>query len=236
MSDATTDIPLEEVRQNLLDAALPEVPFSGWSSRTWAEAARSCGIDQGHARLAFPRKGLDMLLFFHETLDRETAARIAAEPLEGRFRDRVEQAVRMRIEAGFEHRDALLRGAAYLSLPLNIGEGVCAIWQTSDMIWTSLGDRSPRSSPNWYSKRATLSGIYAATSLHWMSGEDEAKTWEFLHRRIGDVMRFEQTKARMRESTLVKCSTAFTRPFLRKEKPGPPAPGAAKPVDLPGSP
>ena len=50
---------------------------------------------------------------------------------------------------------------------------------------------------NWYTKRATLSGVYSATVLFWLGDDslDNQATWEFLDRRISDVMRIEKAKA-----------------------------------------
>jgi ubiquinone biosynthesis protein COQ9 len=43
-------------------------------------------------------------------------------------------------------------------LPMYAADGARAIWGTADAIWTALGDTSE--DVNWYTKRATLSGVY----------------------------------------------------------------------------
>jgi len=50
---------------------------------------------------------------------------------------------------------------------------------------------------NFYTKRAILAGVYSSTLLRWFTddSEDEKATFEFLDRRIDDVMRFEKFKA-----------------------------------------
>jgi ubiquinone biosynthesis protein COQ9 len=65
-----------------------------------------------------------------------------------------------------------------------------------------LGDTS--TDFNWYTKRATLSGVYGSTVLFWL-GDDSpghAATWEFLDRRIADVMQIEKFKAALRDNPL----------------------------------
>ncbi len=71
------------------------------------------------------------------------------------------------------------------------------IWGTADAIWTALGDTSD--DVNWYTKRATLSGVYSATVLYWLgdSSEGHTATWAFLDRRIENVMQIEKLKAQV---------------------------------------
>ena len=79
---------------------------------------------------------------------------------------------------------------------------------TADTIWTALGDTSR--DLNWYTKRASLSAVYAATLLFWL-GDDtpgQKATWDFLDRRIENVMAFEKTKARFRENPVGKALLA----------------------------
>ena len=59
---------------------------------------------------------------------------------------------------------------------------------------------------NWYTKRATLSGVYSSTLLFWLGDDspDHEKTWEFLDRRIGNVMQFEKLKAQVNDNPLFK--------------------------------
>ena len=46
-----------------------------------------------------------------------------------------------------------------------------------------------------------LAAVYAATLNHWLADETPAHeaTWEFLDRRIEDVMRIEKFKAKLRD-------------------------------------
>jgi ubiquinone biosynthesis protein COQ9 len=62
---------------------------------------------------------------------------------------------------------------------------------------------------NWYSKRAILSGVYSSTVLYWLgdTSPGHAATWEFLDRRIDDVMQFEKVKKAANDSPVL-------RPFL----------------------
>ena len=60
----------------------------------------------------------------------------------------------------------------------------------------ALGDTSD--DVNWYTKRLSLSGVISSTVLYWLGDTSDGppKTWAFLDRRIGDVMRIETVKAK----------------------------------------
>lgn len=187
----------------ILDAALPHVPFDGWSEATLRAAADDAGVDPALARALFPRGAVDLALAYHRRGDAAMVARLKDTDLSAmRFRDRIAAAVRFRLEA-VEDRELVQRGSTLFALPQHAADGAKAIWGTADLIWTSLGDASD--DINWYTKRATLSGVYGSTVLYWLgdTSEGHAATWEFLDRRIEDVMRFEQVKAKVRDNPLL---------------------------------
>lgn len=187
----------------LLEAALAHVAFDGWSEATFRAAAEDAGIPLTTARMALPRGAVDLALAFHTQGDALMSARLEAEDLsEMRFRDRIAAAVRFRLEA-VEDKEAVRRGTTLFALPVHAADGAKAIWGTCDKIWTALGDTSE--DVNWYTKRATLSGVYGATVLFWLGDDshDNAATWEFLDRRIDDVMRIETLKAQVNKNPVL---------------------------------
>lgn len=214
----------------LLDAALLHVPFDGWSDEALKAAAQDAGIDLATARALLPRGGVDLALAFHRRGDAAMAARLAREDLSAlRFRDRIATAVRYRIEAA-EDRELVRRGTTLFALPPYAADGARAIWGTVDLIWTSLGDTS--TDYNWYTKRATLAGVYSATVLYWLGDDSPGAqaTWNFLDRRIDGVMQFERFKGAVEKNPLARALLAGPRAVLSCIK----APGAAPRSDLPG--
>jgi ubiquinone biosynthesis protein COQ9 len=91
---------------------------------------------------------------------------------------------------------------------MHAADGAKAIWGTADRIWTALGDTSD--DLNWYTKRAMLSAVHGATVLYWLgdTSPGHQATWEFLDRRIEQVMQFEKLKASFRENPLGKAVMA----------------------------
>jgi ubiquinone biosynthesis protein COQ9 len=216
--------------ETLLDAALVHVPFDGWSEAALKAAAADCGIDLATARAAFPRGGVDLALAYHRRGDAAMAARLAAQDLSHlRFRDRIATAVRYRLEAA-EDRELVRRGTTLFALPPYAADGARAIWGTADLIWSALGDTS--TDYNWYTKRASLAGVYSATVLFWLGDETPGAqaTWSFLDRRIDGVMQFERIKGALEKNALARAVFAGPRALLSCLK----APARNAQTDLPG--
>jgi len=189
----------------ILDAALMHVPFDGWSEASFAAAASDAEVPLAEARVLFPRGAVDLAVAFHKRGDARLADRLAEADLGAmRFRERVTWAVRTRLDLVEDDKESVRRGATLFALPIYAPDGARLVWGTADTIWTGLGDSSD--DLNWYTKRATLSGVYSAVVLYWLGDQtpNHASTWAFLDRRIADVMRFEEMKAKARGNPLLK--------------------------------
>lgn len=200
------ETPDTDPKDRILDAALPHVAFDGWSATTFAAAIRDSGIAPGLARALFSRPA-DLALFWHRRGDDHMTATLAARDLtQLRFRDRITLALRLRLAAA--DREVMRRSTALFALPQHAADGAKAVWHTADAVWRALGDTSR--DLNWYTKRASLSAVHAATLLYWLGDDspDQSATWSFLDRRIDDVMRFEKSKATFRENPIGKALLA----------------------------
>ena len=189
-----------DIKAKLLDAAKMHVPLDGWSEDAFQAAIRDTGIEPGLARAVCPRGAVDLALAYHAEGDALMLERLTTEDLSQlRFRDRVAAAVRYRLEA-VDDKELVRRGMTLFSLPMYAADGAKAVWGTCDLIWTALGDTSD--DVNWYTKRATLSGVYSTTLLYWLGDDSPGHeaTWAFLDRRIENVMSFEKLKAQMRDN------------------------------------
>ena len=221
----------DDIKEQLLDAALPHVAFDGWSETTFRAAMADAGIEPSLGRSVCPRGAVDLALAYHERGDAAMVARLNSEDMSAmRFRDRIAAAVRYRLEAVGD-KEAVRRATTLFSLPIHAADGARAIWGTADRIWTTLGDTSE--DVNWYTKRATLSGVYGSTVLYWLGDDSEghAETWAFLDRRIDDVMQFEKVKAQVNENPVLSRVMAGPNWVLSHVR----APRRAPDMDLPGS-
>ncbi|MEM6480140.1 MAG: COQ9 family protein [Pseudomonadota bacterium] len=211
----------------MFEAALGHVVFDGWSPTTFRAAVADSGVDEAVARGIFPRGALDLAVAFHKAGDAEMAARIATEDMgQLRYSQKVARAVQIRFEV-IPDKEAVRRGTTLFSLPQYAAEGTQLIWGTADAIWKALGDTSD--DINWYTKRATLVGVYSSTLLYWLGDDslDDQATWSFLDRRIEDVMQIEKVKSKVNESPILRSLFAGPRMLASLVK----APSA---TDMPG--
>ncbi|MGI3169372.1 COQ9 family protein [Pseudooceanicola sp. C21-150M6] len=188
---------MTDTRDRMIDAILMHVPFDGWSETAFQAAIQDAGVQEDLARGMFPRGARDLARAWHDRGDAAMQTAMAEADLSGlRYSEKVAHAVRLRIEA-ISDKEALRRATTQNILPLNAPEGMKMLWQTADAIWTTLGDTSD--DYNWYTKRALLSGVIGSTLLFWLGDDSPGNdaTWDFLDRRIADVMQVEKVKSRV---------------------------------------
>ena len=200
------EMTLDELRPVLVGAALPHVPFDGWSAQALERAAADLGVPADRARLAFGSAATRSARALAGALVQAYIARADAEmvrALDGldlgqrKVRDRITLAVRTRLEQAAADKEAVRRAAHVLGLPGNARLSARSLWRTADAMWRAAGDTA--TDYNHYTKRAILSAVYGSVLLVWLNdqSEDHAETWAFLDRRIAGVMQFEKTKAKL---------------------------------------
>jgi ubiquinone biosynthesis protein COQ9 len=194
---------MQDAKDRILDAALVHVAFDGWSDATLKAAMHDSGLQPGLAHALFPRGGIDLAVAYHKRGDHGMAvAFAAAHTSELRLREKITMAVRLRLSEA--NPELVRRGTVLFGLPNHAIEGAGLMWGTADAIWNVVGDTSR--DLNWYTKRATLTGVYGATVLYWLGDTSHgfADTWAFLDRRISDVMQIEKVKATVRANPFAK--------------------------------
>jgi ubiquinone biosynthesis protein COQ9 len=183
-------------RESLALDVAAEAAFSGWSTAALRHAAQQAGAPAGEAERLFPGGPPDVLAWLSERADLRTVAAMEAAGADGlKIRDRIKLAVRTRIEQTVGGKESVRRGLSMLALPFNGPLALKLLYRTVDAIWYAAGDTS--TDFNFYTKRATLAGVYSSTLLYWLNDRSEGNeaTWGFLDRRIDNVMRFEKWKA-----------------------------------------
>ncbi|MCW5736996.1 MAG: COQ9 family protein [Enhydrobacter sp.] len=188
--------PDASLRGQLAEAVAHEAAFGGWSDTAMRAAARQIGAPEGEAERLFPGGPVAVLAWLSERADLRTVEAMEAAGASGlKIRERIKMAVRARIEQTVGGRESVRRGLATLALPSNAALGLKLLYRTVDAIWYAAGDTS--TDFNFYTKRATLAGVYSSTLFYWLNDRSEGSeaTWGFLDRRIENVMRFEKWKA-----------------------------------------
>ena len=181
----------------ILDAILKHVPFEGWTSRALNMAMSGSGLSAGAEHIYVPDGALGLIRIWSERLDQQMAAAIDERGFDNmRIRDKVTEAVWLRLELLRPHQEAARRAVSRLSLPDGSGQAATQLWASADVIWTAIGDTSE--DYNYYTKRTILSGVIGSSLFVWLADdtEDKSEARAFLERRIENVMQFEKFKGR----------------------------------------
>jgi ubiquinone biosynthesis protein COQ9 len=190
-------------------AALPHVPFDGWTETALRRGAKDAGLEPVEAVSAFPGGAADMVAHFSALSDRRMLEALDGMDLAAmRTPHRVAAAVRVRLEQAEPYRDAVQQAISFLALPLNAPLGAKLLYRTVDAIWYAAGDTA--TDWNYYSKRGLLAGVFGATVLYWLNDKSEgcAETWDFLDRRLRDVAAFGKATGGLKERL-----KGFPRPY-----------------------
>jgi len=146
--------------------------------------------------MLFPGGPAELVEVFCDLADRRMAEAAAAMDFSGvRAPERVRAVIAARFALMRPHKEAVRRALGLLALPMHAG----AAARTASAIWYAAGDSAVGF--DWYSKRATVAGIYAATLLAWLAdpSDDDHATLEFLDRRLADVGRIGGVRRRIEE-------------------------------------
>ncbi len=200
MTQAANTLPddptLDEIRSALIGDVATNAAFDGWGAQAVAVAAQMRGIDPDIARLAFAGGATAMIDAWFAHVDAEMVDRLPPEQLAAmKIRARITALVEARIAIVEPDREALRRATAILAMPQNVPLAARLGWRATDAMWRLAGDTA--TDFNHYTKRITLSAVYASTMAVFLDddSEDHADTRAFLARRIDNVMQFEKLKA-----------------------------------------
>ncbi|MCH8092117.1 MAG: COQ9 family protein [Proteobacteria bacterium] len=204
----------------IVEAMLPHVPFDGWTAKALTAGVEDAGFDPSAAPLAFPGGMAEVAEHFSALADRRMMAELERRKVGERpVRERISLAVRVRLEQNAQNREALRHLLSYLALPTNAPVALKCLYRTVDAMWHAAGDTA--TDFNFYTKRATLAGVFGATVLYWLNDTSEGfeKTFAFLDRRIENAMTIGKAGGRL-GAILAGIPTPFGR------RPGPPGGGA----------
>ncbi len=192
---------IEDTREKILLAMLPHVAFDGWNRRSLDAGAAAAGLPPEMTLRAFPDGAEEVIGYWSSYSDRRMAEGMERMKLDAmRVRDRIATAVRLRIEVNSRYREAVRRALSFLALPQNAAVAARNTYNTVDAIWYAVGDTSTDFS--FYTKRGLLAPVYVSTVLYWLNDESDgcAETWEYLDRRIENVLEIPKIQARIQDA------------------------------------
>ncbi len=184
-----TDSDVFSQKDALLEAILPDVVFDGWSQSALTHAAAQLGIDTASLDAILPSGAVELARWLDDWADRRMIAALERHDLATlRTHQRLILGIRLRLEALAPYREAVRRAIVLNTPPFALTKAPQAVYRTVDALWYCAGDSA--TDFNFYTKRALLAAVYSATVLYWLDDrtEDLNDTWDFLDRRIADVL------------------------------------------------
>ena len=183
----------QTIQHQLIEAVFSHIPFDGWSDTSLKMAAADCGLSEADLAVLFPAGITDAVAAYGAYADKMMVAE---------FEDRhhydstsmpvhikIRTLILVRLEQAAPHKEVVRRTLALLARPHHAKMGAKMLYDTVDAMWRVAGDTS--TDYNFYTKRASLSAVYSATLLAFLSDNsaDMAKTVAFLDRRLADIAR-----------------------------------------------
>lgn len=197
-----------DIRDRIVEAALPDVPFDGWVWDLIEKSSVKSGFDADMAAAVFPGRMADVLDHFAEMADRWMLQRLETiDPDDLRVRDRVKTAVLLRLRSLYPWREAVRQSASFWALPARMRRAGKITWRTADHIWRWAGDQSE--DYNFYTKRTLLCGVLVPTLLAWLDDDSQGmtETEAFLDRRIESVMTLGKAVGKLKSFRFIKKRT-----------------------------
>ena len=211
----------EHIPDYVIEAILNHVPFDGWSSASLDMAAADCGLSEAEMHNFFPAGIADAIAAYSAYADNnmvtafhdQDATDVAAMPIHMKIRT----LILVRFEQAASCKEVVRRTLAVLARPQNAKLAAQLLYSTVDEMWRAAGDTS--TDYNFYTKRATLSAVYSATLLVFLSDNsvDMAKTEAFLDRRLADVAKLPKMArpAKGMADMAMRFAARFAGPIMR---------------------
>ncbi len=206
----------DQIPDNVIEAILNHIPFDGWSTVSLELAASDCGLSKAEVHSLFPKGIADAIAAYGAYADKnmitafhsQDPTALATMPVHIKIRS----LILVRLEQASPYKEVVRRTLAVLAQPQYTKLAAHLLYTTVDEMWRAAGDTS--TDYNFYTKRATLSAVYSATLLAFLSDNsaDMAKTEAFLDRRLADVARVAKISGPAKK--MFETVSSFFKPSL----------------------
>lgn len=170
-------------QEQILQFCLKNAAFHGWTKKLLKNACKNAGLDENYWQIPFPEGAVDVIDYYTTQANTRMLEGVKLDAL--KTPEKIKALIKNRLT---QHEDekAVIRSCIAV-YALHPASGLAASYRTIDAIWRAAGDTA--SDWNFYSKRALLAGVYAATLNFWLddSSKNHEKTWEYLDARLANV-------------------------------------------------
>ncbi|AHC73509.1 hypothetical protein P856_282 [Candidatus Endolissoclinum faulkneri L5] len=180
---------LDLLRINILEAALPYIPYDGWTRKSLIKGACSVGYAAADVDIAFPLGVREAVMCWLSLIDASMESDVLAYDLvELRIREKVALSVRLRLEKTLPYKEVMRRALSFMCIPSNMNILTSSFFNTADRIWLISGDTS--NDYTYYTRRILVAVVLSSTLIYWLddNSDNHTDTWAFLNRSIDDVM------------------------------------------------
>ena len=170
----------------VLESALPNVKIYGWTETVFNQAVKSADLGKPLVSRIFPNGLSDLVMEFYNRIDDEMLILFNSSTVDTlKYSERISLAIKLRFKAMEPYREVTKQAIAYHAIPSHNIDGMKSLANTSNLIWEYLEDTS--TDFNYYTKRITLAGVIASTTLVWVNDIDNTEWPNFLNRRLKNV-------------------------------------------------
>ena len=179
----------EEKKEIFLYSLLDKVSKNGWSDDILSLCSGDSVLSSDEVRVFFPHGRIDLLKFWFSLSDSLMLKDLKDIEIESlKIRERIKIIIKKRLQRWVLYRSAIKKTIPLLLQPSYNQYIIFSLGVTLDLMWRVAGDKSVDF--NYYTKRGLLFGVYSSTLIFWLddSSEDFIETWNFLDRRIEEVL------------------------------------------------
>jgi ubiquinone biosynthesis protein COQ9 len=199
-----------DLRIKILEGALRHVPKYGWSVEALTKATEEIGLPPiAHGVVDGP---LDLVRYFIDKSNRQMIDDL--EKMENfnqmNLKQKYKEILKLRLSYNIPYINRWSEALALLAHPTELPTSLKTLAQLADEIAYQTGDDSTNF--DWYAKRAAITGLYTSTELYMLtdtSGDFKA-SWEFVERRIEDLVWLSKAKSNFGTLVSTAASGAFS--------------------------
>jgi ubiquinone biosynthesis protein COQ9 len=205
----------EEKKEIFLYSLLDKVSKNGWSDDILSVCSEDSVLSSDEVRVFFPHGRIDLLKFWFSLSDSLMLKDLKEIEIENlKIRERIKIIIKKRLQRWVLYRSAIKKTIPLLLQPTYNQYIIFSLGVTLDLMWRVAGDKSVDF--NYYTKRGLLFGVYSSTLVFLLddSSEDFIETWNFLDRRVEEVLEIPKFKKNI-DNTLSACMNNFSSSLRR---------------------
>ncbi len=185
----------DDLWRKLVQQTLQNALFNGLNQESLMQSADALHIPQIIVQSRIHNVKIDIPRLWWEFLDTDIYTYAQNIATNSRIRDKITLLVKHRILTQMAPYKPVVRNIfTTFALPQNAGFATQHIWDTAHHMWMAIGDTTPISDHNYYTKRAILSGVLFTSISFWMQDDTNTNTDTYIDHRIDDALRLGKLK------------------------------------------